>query len=318
MRHSLSRSHEEPALSRDARRSERATATRMLTARPWCWDCRRCAGPPHGLAQRPGHGLELRLDDVVGVGARPDRTQHLTCRVIRAVWPNDSQMWRVRRGRVHRPDRTAAMPGGSSCTRYGRPDRSTATCTSASSSGTSALPNRRMPALSPSASANASPSAIAVSSTVWCASMCRSPIGVHGAGRTRRACRAGRACGRRSRRRSRRRPCPVPSRSISTLGPSTRAVSRSTRAGAAASPVIRATCADRGQERVGLLRRAGGDPQPAGQADVADQHAAVQQRLARPPRWSSNRPNSTKLASLSATGQPALAQRRPRSGPAAP
>ena len=60
-------------------------------------------------------------------------------------------MCRVMRGRVDRADRTAAMPSGSSCTRYGRPDRSTAACTSASSSGTSASPNRRMPALSPSA-----------------------------------------------------------------------------------------------------------------------------------------------------------------------
>ena len=35
----------------------------------------------------------------------------------------------------------------------------------------------------------------------------------------------------------------------------------------------------RAQERVGLLGRAGGDPQPAGEADVADQHALVEQGL---------------------------------------
>ena len=74
----------------------------------------------------------------------------------------------------------------------------------------------------------------------------------------------------------------------------------------------------RGQERVGLLRRARGDPQPAGQADVADQHAPVEQRLPGRLLVAANRPKSTKLASLSATRQPALAQRRRRSGRAAP
>ena len=43
--------------------------------------------------------------------------------------------------------------------------------------------------------------------------------------------------------------------------------------------VFRRDLTQGGEEGVGLLRRAGGDPQPAGQADVADQHAAVEQRL---------------------------------------
>ena len=49
------------------------------------------------------------------------------------------------------------MPSGSVCTRYGRPDRSTVTWASDSSSGQDALPNRRMPDLSPSACRNAAP-----------------------------------------------------------------------------------------------------------------------------------------------------------------
>ena len=40
-------------------------------------------------------------------------------------------------------------PSGSRCTRYGRPDRSTAACTRHSSIGMVASPNRRVPALSP-------------------------------------------------------------------------------------------------------------------------------------------------------------------------
>ena len=55
-----------------------------------------------------------------------------------------------------------------------------------------------MPRLSPSASRSAWPSASAQSSTVWCSSMCRSPSQRSVAARSRRACRAARACGRRS------------------------------------------------------------------------------------------------------------------------
>ena len=47
---------------------------------------------------------------------------------------------------------------------------------SASSSGTATDANRRTPALSPSASRTTSPSRMPVSSTVWCASISRSPL----------------------------------------------------------------------------------------------------------------------------------------------
>src|SRR5207245_4273561 len=65
--------------------------------------------------------------------------------------------------------------GSTSYCRYGRPDRSRATSTRASSSGNEIDANRRMPALSPSASASASPRAMPTSSTVWWASTSRSP-----------------------------------------------------------------------------------------------------------------------------------------------
>ena len=57
-----------------------------------------------------------------------------TCRTIEPVkWP---------------PIRWNSNPAGSpECTRYGRPDTSTTACTSASSRGTSASPNREMPGL---------------------------------------------------------------------------------------------------------------------------------------------------------------------------
>src|SRR5215467_4070797 len=70
---------------------------------------------------------------------------------------------------------SGAMPSGSECTTYGRPDTSTAARASVSSSGTTASPNRLMPALSPRASRSACPRVIAVSSTVWCASISVSP-----------------------------------------------------------------------------------------------------------------------------------------------
>src|SRR5207248_2529076 len=97
-----------------------------------------------------------------------------TCSVILAVCPKDSHTCRVRLVGYTGPA-YGASPDGSSCTTYGRPDRSTAACTSTSSSGTSAEPNRTTPALSPNASAKAVPRASAVSSTVWWASTSRSP-----------------------------------------------------------------------------------------------------------------------------------------------
>src|SRR5262249_45483130 len=67
--------------------------------------------------------------------------------------------------------------GSTSYTRNGRPERSSATWTSASSRGTIADANRRTPALSPTASLNAVPSTMPTSSTVWWRSTSRSPLG---------------------------------------------------------------------------------------------------------------------------------------------
>jgi hypothetical protein len=63
-------------------------------------------------------------------------------------------------------------------TRNGRPEMSTTDWTSASSSGTSASPKRAMPDLSPSAWRMAWPRTMPTSSTVWCTSMCVSPVAV--------------------------------------------------------------------------------------------------------------------------------------------
>ncbi|GBF99840.1 hypothetical protein Rsub_12540 [Raphidocelis subcapitata] len=59
--------------------------------------------------------------------------------------------------------------------RWARPDRSSTTCVSASSSGAVNSPKRWMPARSPSACDSAPPSASAVSSTVWWSSIQVSP-----------------------------------------------------------------------------------------------------------------------------------------------
>jgi len=72
--------------------------------------------------------------------------------------------------------------GSPTCTQYGLPETSIAAWARVSSIGTQQSPNRRMPCLSPSASRMAWPSTIAVSSTVWWASMCTSP-----SARTRRS-----------------------------------------------------------------------------------------------------------------------------------
>ena len=122
-------------------------------------------------AQRPGHRLVLRLGDVVPVAAGV----HGDVQRDRGVVDEGFEDVPGERGGVvgadgrRRAVRLVCAPG------TGRPDRSTAACTSASSIGISASPKRRVPALSPAACANAWPSAMAVSSTVWCASMCRSP-----------------------------------------------------------------------------------------------------------------------------------------------
>ena len=61
----------------------------------------------------------------------------------------------------------------------------------------------REPLLSPSACATAWPSVMPMSSTVWCASMCRSPLARDDEVDHARAARSGRACGRGTARRSR-------------------------------------------------------------------------------------------------------------------
>ena len=65
--------------------------------------------------------------------------------------------------------------GSPVCTKYGRPETSTAACASDSSIGMKASPKRRMPVLSPSAWPSAWPSTIAVSSMVWWPSISMSP-----------------------------------------------------------------------------------------------------------------------------------------------
>ena len=68
--------------------------------------------------------------------------------------------------------------------------------------------------------------------------------------------------------------------------------------------VLRRDLTQGGEEGVGLLRRAGGHPQPAGQPDVAHQHARGRAAPATPRRESAKCPNSTKLASLGTLVRP--------------
>src|ERR1700761_5106893 len=175
------------------------------------------------------------------------------------------------------------MVSGSSWTTYGRPDRSTAAWTRVSSSGIRLLPNRVIPALSPSASRRAWPTAIDVSSTVWWASISTSPLA-----RTVRS----------------RPPClpswlsmwskngtpvststtPMPSRSsltriwVSWVRRSTRAL-RSRFTPAPPNTVSFDHFVQGRSERRHLLGGPDRDPEPAGRPDLADQHAPVDQPL---------------------------------------
>ncbi len=98
------------------------------------------------------------------------------CSVRPAWWASDSNTCDVSEPEYWPPMTTVICRSGSPvCTKYGRPETSTVHVAMASSSGTVAVPYRRMPDLSPRASRRASPMTIAVSSTVWWASMCRSP-----------------------------------------------------------------------------------------------------------------------------------------------
>src|SRR4028118_224264 len=80
---------------------------------------------------------------------------------------------------------------------------------------------------------------------------------------------------------------PVPSRSSSTTS-LVSLVARSTRAvrvmGSVSQAVVGGDLTQRGEEGVGLGRDAGGDPEPAGDADVADEDVAGEQRPAGGPR----------------------------------
>ena len=126
--------------------------------------------------------------------------------------------------------------------------------------GTAPLAKRRTPALSPSASRNASPSAMATSSTVWWVSMCRSPVASHAQVEPAVAAElvehvvverdAGRDVGDGRCRRG---------RSSTSIDVSLVARLRRRRRGSS-----RATSVEGGEERVVLLRRADGDAQAVG------------------------------------------------------
>ena len=139
------------------------------TARPWSTG--RLHSRVGATASRSARATALNWASTTWWALRPASTR--TCR--RDLRRRRRSTPRCAGSATCRTCRSARRPRGSACTTYGRPDRSTAACTRASSSGTSASPKRRMPALSPSASRSAWPTASAVSSTVWCASTSRSP-----------------------------------------------------------------------------------------------------------------------------------------------
>ena len=153
--------HHDPWAHRTHRRPPPATAGRRLTTLPWCWaPRRRCAGRAR-TASRSARATALNCASTTwwasGCGAgRPARSTD-TCSVSRGGVAEGLPDVTGQAGRVVAPVPTmyGARAAGSSCTTYGRPDRSTAAWTSTSSSGTTALPYRVTPALSPSASPSA-------------------------------------------------------------------------------------------------------------------------------------------------------------------
>ena len=233
-------------------------------------------------AQRPGQRLELGLDDVVGVAAG---VEHPHVQADPRV-EGEATPARAGSGWSGSPARSSA-----SCPRARRA-RSTAgrtgrrrPATSTSSSGIGRVAEAGDAALVAERLARTpGPSAIATSSTVWWASMSRSPSACTvrsmppclasavehvvveadaGADVELARCRRGRA----------RRPpwsrwWPARRVRCGSCGQSPRAA----RCPGATSPSAarKASVSSGG---------AGGDPQPAGQPDVADQHAAVEQRL---------------------------------------
>ena len=126
----------------------------------------------HRVPQGPGHRLERGLEDVVGILPVTSRMWRVSAAAVAKARQNSSANWGSKGG-VPSP----AVSGANSMVyaRNGRPDRSSATSTRASSRGSEIEANRLTPTLSPSASASTSPRAIPTSSTVWWASTSRSP-----------------------------------------------------------------------------------------------------------------------------------------------
>src|SRR5690606_29906929 len=104
-------------------------------------------------ACRSARATALYCASVMWCGSRPYSVR--TCSAIRALNASDSNTCRlitVWYGAADPAMVNSTMYSGSPvCTKYGRPDRSTAACASASSIGMNASPNRRMPFLSRSA-----------------------------------------------------------------------------------------------------------------------------------------------------------------------
>ena len=131
-----------------------------------------------GVAQRPGDRLELGLDDVVGVGlrARAGRPQHdhvqgdagprgrATPRSAGSGWSGNGP---APTNGASRPAPRAPRTAG----RTGRPPPAPAPRPAARARCRTGAPRPCRPA----PRSSAAPRASAVSSTVWCASMCRSP-----------------------------------------------------------------------------------------------------------------------------------------------
>ena len=146
-----------PSRSRGRRRRGSARSPR---GRPWCSAPRPPAdpGPPRPAAPGP---RALNWASTMWCGSRPASTRDVQAQ----VGVEGERLQHVpgqRAGVGHAPEpvggrrrsaRTPGRRGSPVCTQYGRPDTSTTAWASASSSGTSASPNRRMPRLSPSACA---------------------------------------------------------------------------------------------------------------------------------------------------------------------
>jgi hypothetical protein len=186
--------------ARDARR--RSHSTPLVDGTPGALD-------PHRVAQRPGHALERRLDEVVGVAPRTI----VTCSVMAA------EVTKARQNSSAAAGRTAGRRGSS---RRGSRPRSAGTAGPTGRGRRRRAPRRAAPA--PTRSGAPRPCRPAPRRRPRRAG-CRCPRRCGGrrsrgrpgptAGRSRRGGRAGRACGRRTAAGGLDRRCPVPSRSSS-------------------------------------------------------------------------------------------------------